>query len=131
MCVQLPELHPHLSHRLHHILLYQRLRLHGDQMPARRGECVFALNCFALHVGGIFCITASLQVCVVGDVVHSVGKQWDEGCERCSCTQLQDKDTLLHIAQCTPPVCERTCPPVRHTHPHAQTHSKDTPLDSL
>ncbi|KAM9352375.1 von Willebrand factor [Symphorus nematophorus] len=50
------------------------------------------------------------KVCVVAGVVHPVGSEWEEGCEKCSCTQLQDKDTSLHIAQCTPPVCDRTCP---------------------
>eukprot|EP00064_Thunnus_orientalis_P004368 superscaffoldBa00000394_g4379 len=50
------------------------------------------------------------KVCVVGGVVHPVGTEWEEGCEKCSCTQLKDKDTSLHTAQCTPPVCERTCP---------------------
>uniref|UniRef100_A0A3Q3M4R4 von Willebrand factor n=1 Tax=Labrus bergylta TaxID=56723 RepID=A0A3Q3M4R4_9LABR len=50
------------------------------------------------------------EVCVVGGVVQPVGSKWDAGCEKCSCTQIKDKDTLLHIAQCTPPVCDRTCP---------------------
>ncbi|XP_053283367.1 von Willebrand factor isoform X1 [Pleuronectes platessa] len=50
------------------------------------------------------------EVCVVGGVIHPVGGGWEEGCEKCSCTQLQDKQTSLHIAQCTPPVCDRTCP---------------------
>ncbi|XP_060891247.1 von Willebrand factor [Labrus mixtus] len=50
------------------------------------------------------------EVCVVGGVVHPVGSEWDAGCEKCSCTQIKDKDTSLHIAQCTPPVCDRTCP---------------------
>ncbi|XP_068596007.1 von Willebrand factor [Brachionichthys hirsutus] len=50
------------------------------------------------------------KVCVVGGVVHPVGSEWEEGCEKCSCTQLQDKDTSLHVAQCIPPVCDRTCP---------------------
>ncbi|XP_040893366.1 von Willebrand factor [Toxotes jaculatrix] len=50
------------------------------------------------------------KVCVVGGVIHPVGSQWEEGCEKCSCTQLQDKETSLHIPQCTPPVCDRTCP---------------------
>ncbi|XP_051916485.1 von Willebrand factor [Hippocampus zosterae] len=50
------------------------------------------------------------KVCVVGDVVHPVGSKWDDGCEKCSCSQLQDKDTSLHIAQCSTPVCQRNCP---------------------
>ncbi|KAF7670343.1 hypothetical protein LDENG_00018730 [Lucifuga dentata] len=49
------------------------------------------------------------EVCVVGGVVYPVGSKWEEGCQKCSCTQLQDKDTLLHTAQCNPPVCDRTC----------------------
>lgn len=50
------------------------------------------------------------KVCVVAGVVHPVGSEWEEGCEKCSCTELQDKGTHLHTAQCRPPVCERTCP---------------------
>ncbi|XP_061139991.1 von Willebrand factor [Syngnathus typhle] len=50
------------------------------------------------------------KVCVVGDVVHPVGSKWDEGCKKCSCSQLQDKDTSLHIAQCSTPVCQWNCP---------------------
>ncbi|XP_076589526.1 von Willebrand factor [Chaetodon auriga] len=50
------------------------------------------------------------EVCVVGGVVHPVGSEWEDGCKKCRCTRLQDKDTLLHIAQCTPPACDRTCP---------------------
>ncbi|CAJ1056809.1 von Willebrand factor [Xyrichtys novacula] len=50
------------------------------------------------------------EVCVVGGSVHPVGSEWEAGCEKCSCTQQKDKDTSLHIAQCTPPVCDRTCP---------------------
>ncbi|XP_042351593.1 von Willebrand factor [Plectropomus leopardus] len=50
------------------------------------------------------------KVCVVGGVVHPVGSEWEEGCKKCSCSQLQDKDTSLHTAQCAPPVCDRTCP---------------------
>uniref|UniRef100_H3DPH5 von Willebrand factor n=1 Tax=Tetraodon nigroviridis TaxID=99883 RepID=H3DPH5_TETNG len=50
------------------------------------------------------------NVCVVGVMVHPVGSTWEEGCEKCSCTQLKDKNTSLHLAQCTPPVCDRTCP---------------------
>ncbi|XP_035498752.2 von Willebrand factor isoform X2 [Scophthalmus maximus] len=49
-------------------------------------------------------------VCVVGGVIHPVGSEWEERCEKCRCTQLQDKETSLHVAQCTPPVCDRTCP---------------------
>lgn len=64
-----------------------------------------------------------LQVCVVGGVVHPLGSEWEQGCERCSCTQLQDKDTSLHIAQCIPPACDRTCPQVKYT-----KHTSITPL---
>lgn len=52
---------------------------------------------------------------MVGGVVHQVGSTWEEGCEKCSCTQLKDKTGSLYSAQCTPPVCERTCPQVRCT----------------
>uniref|UniRef100_A0A673AE74 von Willebrand factor n=1 Tax=Sphaeramia orbicularis TaxID=375764 RepID=A0A673AE74_9TELE len=50
------------------------------------------------------------KVCVFGGVVRPVGSEWEEGCKKCSCSQLQDKETLLHITQCTPPVCDKTCP---------------------
>ncbi|XP_019745937.1 von Willebrand factor isoform X2 [Hippocampus comes] len=50
------------------------------------------------------------KVCVVGDVVHAVGSKWVDGCEKCICSTLQDKDTSLHIAQCSTPVCQRNCP---------------------
>ncbi|XP_054631168.1 von Willebrand factor isoform X2 [Dunckerocampus dactyliophorus] len=50
------------------------------------------------------------KVCVVGGVVHPVGSKWDEGCEKCSCSHLQDTDTSLHTAHCSPPVCEHNCP---------------------
>ncbi|CAL8262169.1 unnamed protein product [Merluccius merluccius] len=50
------------------------------------------------------------KVCVVGDVVHQVGSQWEDGCQQCSCSQLQDKHTSLHIAQCTTPACNQVCP---------------------
>eukprot|EP00066_Takifugu_rubripes_P015898 XP_011605164.1 PREDICTED: von Willebrand factor isoform X1 [Takifugu rubripes] len=50
------------------------------------------------------------KVCVVGGVVHPLGTTWEEGCEKCSCTQLKDKTGSLYLAQCSPPVCDRTCP---------------------
>ncbi|XP_067090003.1 von Willebrand factor [Osmerus mordax] len=50
------------------------------------------------------------KVCVIGGVVYPVGSQWEESCERCTCTQQQDPHTHLHIAQCTPPVCDQSCP---------------------
>uniref|UniRef100_A0A3Q3S0D4 von Willebrand factor n=1 Tax=Mastacembelus armatus TaxID=205130 RepID=A0A3Q3S0D4_9TELE len=62
------------------------------------------------------------KVCVVGGVVRPVGSEWEEGCEKCSCTQLQDKETSMHIAQCTPPVCDRSCPRVSHTYEIYCTH---------
>uniref|UniRef100_A0A4W5LW19 VWFC domain-containing protein n=1 Tax=Hucho hucho TaxID=62062 RepID=A0A4W5LW19_9TELE len=42
--------------------------------------------------------------------VYRVGSQWEEGCEKCSCTHQQDTHTNLHIAQCVPPVCDHSCP---------------------
>ncbi|XP_061679970.1 von Willebrand factor isoform X2 [Syngnathoides biaculeatus] len=50
------------------------------------------------------------KVCVVGNMVHPVGSSWDEGCEKCTCSQLLDKETSLHFAQCTVPPCQRSCP---------------------
>ncbi|XP_028306519.1 von Willebrand factor isoform X2 [Gouania willdenowi] len=56
-------------------------------------------------------ICSADKVCVVGGTVHPVGAEWDEGCEKCSCTKHQDKETLLHTAECVAPACDRTCPP--------------------
>uniref|UniRef100_A0A8C7N5N4 von Willebrand factor n=1 Tax=Oncorhynchus kisutch TaxID=8019 RepID=A0A8C7N5N4_ONCKI len=50
------------------------------------------------------------QVCVCVCVVYRVGSQWEEGCEKCSCTHQQDTHTNLHITQCVPPVCDHSCP---------------------
>ncbi|NP_001265809.1 von Willebrand factor precursor [Oryzias latipes] len=50
------------------------------------------------------------KVCVVDGMVHPVGSEWEEGCKKCSCTELQDKDTLLHVAQCKPLMCDLNCP---------------------
>ncbi|KAF7224520.1 von Willebrand factor isoform X2 [Nothobranchius furzeri] len=50
------------------------------------------------------------KVCVVSGTVHPVGSEWDQGCKKCTCTELQDKDTSLHVAQCKPPICDQNCP---------------------
>ncbi|CAB1323555.1 unnamed protein product, partial [Coregonus sp. 'balchen'] len=55
-------------------------------------------------------VCVCVGVCVVGGVVYRVGSQWEEGCEKCSCTHQQDTHTNLHIAQCVPPVCDHSCP---------------------
>lgn len=84
------------------------------------GELCFGLNAsvfmYVFFLMSCFVICASVQVCVVGGVAHPVGSEWEEVCQKCRCTQLQDKDTSLHIAQCTLPVCDRNCPQVRHAH---------------
>ncbi|CAL9695336.1 unnamed protein product [Knipowitschia caucasica] len=50
------------------------------------------------------------KVCVVGAQVHLVGSEWEEGCNKCVCSQQQDVQSRLHVAQCTPPVCPTSCP---------------------
>lgn len=52
MCMQLPELYPHLPCGVHRILLYQRLRLHRHHLPARQGvwRVVFWLKCLCFHL---------------------------------------------------------------------------------
>ncbi|KAF3688863.1 von Willebrand factor [Channa argus] len=50
------------------------------------------------------------KVCVVDGVVRPLGSEWEEGCVKCSCGQLKDKATSLHVAQCVPPVCNQNCP---------------------
>lgn len=115
MCVQLPERHPILRCWFHHNLQYQWLWLHRNMVSARQSECksiLFSLFLWLKITSSCDCLP--LQVCVVGGVVHPVGSTWEEGCEKCSCTQLKDKTTSLHLAQCIPPVCDRTCPQVRH-----------------
>lgn len=49
VCVQLPELDTHLPRRLHHVLVHQRLWLHGDELSSRQSESgLFGLLSFCL-----------------------------------------------------------------------------------
>lgn len=81
------------------------------------------------------CTETSCQpdnVCVVGRVVHPVASEWEQGCEKCTCTQLQDRDTSLHVAQCVPPVCDRTCPQgSTYTQTHGECCGKCTPTSCV
>lgn len=66
MWLQLPKLHPHLSHWVHHVLHYQRLWVHRNQLPARQGECNFGFksecNMFVVCPAS-FMSSVSLGVC--------------------------------------------------------------------
>ncbi|XP_028823299.1 von Willebrand factor, partial [Denticeps clupeoides] len=50
------------------------------------------------------------RVCVVEGVVYQVGRQWAGHCKTCSCTELKDDATGLHISQCRETVCNEICP---------------------
>ncbi|KAM8861778.1 von Willebrand factor [Synchiropus picturatus] len=50
------------------------------------------------------------KVCVVDGVVHPVGSEWEQGCEKCKCIQQQGLYASVYIARCSPPVCQRSCP---------------------
>ncbi|XP_031420651.2 von Willebrand factor, partial [Clupea harengus] len=45
------------------------------------------------------------KVCVVEGVVYQVGRQWEDGCKTCSCTDRREETTGLHVTQCQ----EREC----------------------
>lgn len=50
------------------------------------------------------------KVCVAGAVVHPLNSEWEDGCNKCTCTQQQDPESGLYTAHCAPPVCDTTCP---------------------
>jgi len=69
-----------------------------------------------------------VQVCVVGNAVYRVRSQWADVCQTCTCswpTGLRTSLRAVPSAQCSPRVCDRSCPSVRntHTHAHARTHT--------
>ncbi len=63
VCVQLQELHPHLSCWVHHILLHQWLWMHRNQLPARQGECVFGRSTIHFWAVPVFSLLLSAGVC--------------------------------------------------------------------
>ncbi|KAM9171971.1 von Willebrand factor isoform 2-T2 [Pangshura tecta] len=50
------------------------------------------------------------KVCVHHNVVYPTGKSWEEGCTDCTCTDMEDAVTGLHIAECLEKGCSTICP---------------------
>uniref|UniRef100_A0A674KF69 von Willebrand factor n=1 Tax=Terrapene triunguis TaxID=2587831 RepID=A0A674KF69_9SAUR len=50
------------------------------------------------------------KVCVHRNVVYPIGKSWEEGCTDCTCTDMEDAVTGLHIAECLEKECSTICP---------------------
>lgn len=57
--------------------------------------------------------TLCLQVCVHRGTVYPVGQFWEEGCDVCTCTDLEDSVMGLRVAQCSQKPCEDNCRSVR------------------
>lgn len=51
------------------------------------------------------------KVCVHRNVIYPVGKTWEEGCTKCSCTDMEDAVTGLRLTECLEKPCNRICPP--------------------
>lgn len=60
-------------------------------------------------------VTLCLQVCVHRGTVYPVGQFWEEGCDVCTCTDLEDSVMGLRVAQCSQKPCEDNCRSVRGT----------------
>lgn len=54
-------------------------------------------------------------MCVHRGTVYPVGQFWEEGCDVCTCTDLEDAVMGLRVAQCAQKPCEDSCRPVRGT----------------
>ncbi|XP_030394674.1 von Willebrand factor isoform X3 [Gopherus evgoodei] len=50
------------------------------------------------------------KVCVHHNVVYPTGKSWEEVCRDCTCTDMEDAVTGLHIAECLEKECSTICP---------------------
>ncbi|KAJ1165139.1 hypothetical protein NDU88_005568 [Pleurodeles waltl] len=50
------------------------------------------------------------KVCVHQKIVYPVGSSWEEGCTKCTCTDMEDAVTGLRISECTQKVCDKDCP---------------------
>lgn len=59
--------------------------------------------------------TLCLQVCVHRGTVYPIGQLWEEGCDICTCTDMEDAVMGLRVAQCSQKSCEESCQLVRHT----------------
>uniref|UniRef100_A0A8D0WKY0 von Willebrand factor n=1 Tax=Sus scrofa TaxID=9823 RepID=A0A8D0WKY0_PIG len=51
------------------------------------------------------------KVCVHRGTVYPVGQFWEEGCDVCTCTDLEDAVMGLRVAQCAQKPCEDSCRP--------------------
>ncbi|KAM4748779.1 von Willebrand factor [Rhinophrynus dorsalis] len=49
------------------------------------------------------------KVCVHKNNVYPVGHSWDDGCTSCSCTDMEDFVTGLHVAECLVKKCNKNC----------------------
>lgn len=53
------------------------------------------------------------QVCVHRGTVYPMGQFWEEGCDVCTCTDMEDAVMGLRVAQCSQKPCEESCQLVR------------------
>ncbi|KAM4676803.1 von Willebrand factor [Discoglossus pictus] len=51
------------------------------------------------------------KVCVYKNNVYAVGGSWEDGCRLCSCTDMVDSITKLHITECLQKKCNKDCSP--------------------
>ncbi|XP_058511785.1 von Willebrand factor [Ochotona princeps] len=49
------------------------------------------------------------KVCVHHGTIYPVGQFWEEGCDMCTCTDMEDTVMGLRVAQCAPKPCEQSC----------------------
>ncbi|XP_053574707.1 von Willebrand factor [Bombina bombina] len=49
------------------------------------------------------------KVCVFKNNVYAVGSTWEDGCKNCSCTDMVDAVTKLHIVECLQRKCQKDC----------------------
>lgn len=57
--------------------------------------------------------TSCPQVCIHRGTVYPVGQFWEEGCDTCTCTDMEDAVVGLRVAQCSRKLCEESCQSVR------------------
>ncbi|XP_073079394.1 von Willebrand factor isoform X1 [Manis javanica] len=49
------------------------------------------------------------KVCVHRGTIYPVGQFWEEGCDVCTCTDMEDAVMGLRVAQCSQKPCEDSC----------------------
>ncbi|XP_007935278.1 von Willebrand factor [Orycteropus afer afer] len=49
------------------------------------------------------------KVCVHRGTIYPVGQFWEEGCDVCTCTDMEDAVMGLHVAQCSQKPCDDGC----------------------